>query len=29
LGIPRDAHWKDLGGRPYPVYQADPIEGLT
>ena len=29
LGIPRRAHWEDMGGRPYPVYQADPIVGLT
>ena len=29
LGIPRDAQWKDLAGRPYPVYHADPIKGLT
>lgn len=29
LGIPRRAHWEDMGGRPYPVYHADPIAGLT
>ena len=29
LGIPRDAQWNDLAGRPYPVYHADPIKGLT
>jgi uncharacterized protein (DUF1501 family) len=29
LGIPRGTHWKDSGGRPYPVYHADPIVGLT
>jgi uncharacterized protein (DUF1501 family) len=29
LGIPRGTHWKDLGGRPYSVYHADPIGGLT
>ena len=29
LGIPRGTHWKDLAGRPYPVYHADPIGGLT
>lgn len=29
LGIPREAEWHDLAGRPYPVYQAEPIEGLT
>lgn len=28
LGIPRDAHWHDVIGRPIPVYQADPIAGL-
>jgi hypothetical protein len=28
LGIPRDAHWTDLGGRPYRVYERDPIRGL-
>jgi uncharacterized protein (DUF1501 family) len=28
LGIPRDAHWHDQTGRPYSVYQSDPIEGL-
>ena len=28
LGIPRDAHWHDIVGRPYPVYLADPIGGL-
>ena len=29
LGIPRGTHWKDLAGRPYSVYHADPIGGLT
>ncbi|MDA1053428.1 MAG: DUF1501 domain-containing protein [Planctomycetota bacterium] len=29
LGIPRDANWYDLAKRPYHVYQADPIDGLT
>jgi hypothetical protein len=29
LGIPPDAHWQDATGRPYPVYNADPIPGLT
>lgn len=29
LGIPRDAHWSDVSGRPYPVYRDTPIEGLT
>jgi hypothetical protein len=28
LGIPRDAEWHDATGRPYPVYQAEPIRGL-
>lgn len=28
LGIPRDAVWHDMVGRPTPVYQADPISGL-
>lgn len=28
LGIPRDAVWHDVVGRPNVVYQADPIEGL-
>ena len=28
LGIPRDAHWSDPAGRPYPVYHASPIAGL-
>ncbi|MEX0727320.1 MAG: DUF1501 domain-containing protein [Planctomycetaceae bacterium] len=28
LGIHREAHWHDVTGRPYPVYQADPIAGL-
>ena len=29
LGIPRDAHWTDTGGRPYRVYERPPIQGLT
>lgn len=29
LGIPRDATWPDAAGRPYHVYQAEPIGGLT
>ncbi len=29
LGIPRDAHWHDPTGRPYPIYHATPIAGLT
>ncbi|MFN0056407.1 MAG: DUF1501 domain-containing protein [Planctomycetales bacterium] len=28
LGIPREALWYDVTGRPNPVYMADPIEGL-
>ena len=28
LGIPRDAVWHDVTGRPNHVYLADPIEGL-
>lgn len=28
LGIPRDALWYDVTGRPNHVYMADPIEGL-
>lgn len=28
LGIPRDATWQDASGRPYHVYQANPIAGL-
>ena len=28
LGIPRDAEWHDITGRPYPLYMANPIEGL-
>jgi hypothetical protein len=29
LGIPRDASWHDTDGRPYEVYRARPIPGLT
>jgi uncharacterized protein (DUF1501 family) len=29
LGVPQTAEWHDAAGRPYPVYQADPIRGLT
>jgi len=29
LGIPRDANWNDIAGRPYHIYQADPIRDLT
>ncbi|MBM4004313.1 MAG: DUF1501 domain-containing protein [Planctomycetes bacterium] len=28
LGIPRDATWHDLDGRPHKIYHAPPIEGL-
>jgi hypothetical protein len=28
LGVPREAQWKDLQGRPYPVYNGEPIPGL-
>ena len=28
LGIPHDAHWTDLAGRPYRVYERAPIPGL-
>lgn len=28
LGIPREAEWHDATGRPYPVYLAEPIQGL-
>jgi hypothetical protein len=28
LGIPEDAQWHDLTGRPHQVYQAEPIRGL-
>lgn len=29
LGIARDAHWEDPEGRPYRVYHARPMSGLT
>ena len=29
LGIDRDASWYDATNRPFPVYHADPIAGLT
>ena len=29
LGIPTNAHWTDLSGRPHKVYNADPIPGLV
>lgn len=28
LGIPQNAHWLDVDGRPFELYRADPIEGL-
>jgi hypothetical protein len=28
LGIPRDAHWEDVDGRPHAVYRSTPIAGL-
>ena len=28
LGIPRDAMWTDVDGRPHELYRADPIYGL-
>ena len=28
LGIPRDATWMDMEGRPHQIYHARPIEGL-
>jgi len=29
LGIPSNAHWLDPASRPYPIYHAPPIAGLT
>lgn len=29
LGIPTDADWHDPASRPYPVYHASPLAGLT
>ncbi len=29
LGLPRDAVWHDTDGRPYELYRAAPIPGLT
>src|SRR6185312_14883144 len=29
LGIPRTADWHDVEGRPYELYRAAPIAGLT
>lgn len=28
LGIPDDAHWEDLTGRPHPIYHGSPINKL-
>jgi uncharacterized protein (DUF1501 family) len=28
LGIPREAEWHDITGRPFALYMANPIEGL-
>ena len=28
LGIPQDAHWEDLTGRPHPIYHGNPINKL-
>jgi uncharacterized protein (DUF1501 family) len=28
LGLPRNLSWHDLKGRPFPLYDADPIKGL-
>ena len=28
LGIPQGSNWHDATGRPYHIYQANPIEGL-
>jgi hypothetical protein len=29
LGIPRDAVWHDVEGRPHKLYRAEPIAGLV
>ena len=29
LGIPRGTEWHDIDGRPYELYRAHPIPGLT
>ncbi len=29
LGIPRNAHWHDVTGRPVPVHHAEPISGAV
>ena len=29
IGIPRDATWKDVDGRPHAIYRANPIPGLS
>jgi hypothetical protein len=28
LGIPREAMWSDVDGRPHKIYHGRPIEGL-
>ena len=28
LGIPRDAHWQDVAGRPMPLYHGEPLSEL-
>ncbi|MEX2578687.1 MAG: DUF1501 domain-containing protein [Verrucomicrobiales bacterium] len=28
LGLPRDTHWTDVGGRPMPLYQGEPMTEL-
>lgn len=28
LGIPRDAHWQDVSGRPMPLYHGEPLSEL-
>ena len=28
LGIPKDAHWNDVSGRPIPIYQGEPLSEL-
>jgi uncharacterized protein (DUF1501 family) len=29
LGVPREAHWIDVDGRPHAVFRGVPISGLT
>jgi hypothetical protein len=29
LGIPQHLNWEDLTGRPHPVYEGEPIKGLS